>query len=107
HLWLARWMAATPGRSSGPKGYVRRREKRLGVPTGAWQTAPVLPRGGMDFSNPDFVLTARMTSINDGVSRYQHSTDRGHSWEGPCRLPAFGQPQLPPVATIRVMSSWT
>ena len=46
----------------------------------------------MDFSNPNFILTARMTSINDGVSRYYYSVDRGKSWEGPCRLSDFGQP---------------
>jgi hypothetical protein len=51
-------------------------------------------QGGLDFTNPNFILTARMTSINDGVSRYYYSTDRGKSWDGPCRLPSFGQPGI-------------
>jgi len=69
-------------------------EKVAGVPTG--ETGKPLRdcQGGMDFSNPNFVLTARMTSINDGVSRYYYSTDRGKSWDGPCRLPDFGQPGI-------------
>src|SRR5690606_11446911 len=50
--------------------------------------------GGIDFSAPGFVLTARMTSIHDGESRYYYSMDKGKSWEGPCRLPNFGQPGI-------------
>lgn len=48
----------------------------------------------IDFSNPDFVMTFRMTSINDGQSRYYYSMNRGKSWEGPCALPNFGQPGI-------------
>lgn len=69
-------------------------EKVAGVPTGDTGKPIHDCQGGMDFSNPDFVLTARMTSINDGVSRYYFSTDRGKSWDGPCRLPDFGQPGI-------------
>jgi len=69
-------------------------EKVAGVPTGGAGKAIHDCAGGMDFSNPDFILTARMTSINDGVSRYYYSQDRGRSWEGPCRLPDFGQPGI-------------
>lgn len=50
--------------------------------------------GGIDFTTPGFVLTARMTSIHDGESRYYYSVDKGKSWEGPCRLPNFGQPGI-------------
>ena len=69
-------------------------EKVAGVPTGEAGKPLMDCQGGMDFSNPDFTLTARMTSINDGVSRYYYSKDRGKSWEGPCRLPDFGQPGI-------------
>jgi hypothetical protein len=50
--------------------------------------------GGMDFSNPNFAITFRMTSVHDGVSRYHFSNDRGKTWDGPCRLPNFGQPGI-------------
>ena len=69
-------------------------EKVAGVPTGEAGKPIHDCQGGMDFSNPDFILTARMTSINDGVSRYYYSKDRGKSWDGPCRLPDFGQPGI-------------
>jgi hypothetical protein len=52
-----------------------------------WRDCP----GGLDFTHPDFVLTARMTDTNSGPSRFYTSTDRGHHWEGPYRLPLFGQ----------------
>lgn len=53
-----------------------------------WQDCP----GGIDFAHPDFALTARMTDVHAGPSRFYYSTDRGHTWEGPFRLPLFGQP---------------
>ena len=28
------------------------------------------------------------------MSRYYYSMDRGKNWEGPCRLPNFGQPGI-------------
>jgi hypothetical protein len=47
--------------------------------------------GGIDFTNPDFVLTVRMTDIHSGPSRFYYSYDRGKNWQGPYRLPLFGQ----------------
>ena len=32
-----------------------------------------------------------MTDVNAGPSRFSYSTDRGHHWKGPFRLPLFGQ----------------
>jgi BNR repeat-like domain len=52
-----------------------------------WRDCP----GGIDFAHPDFALTARMTDVNAGPSRFYYSTDRGRNWEGPFRLPLFGQ----------------
>ena len=52
-----------------------------------WQDCP----GGIDFTHPDFAMTLRMTDVNAGPSRFYYSTDRGHRWEGPFRLPLFGQ----------------
>lgn len=67
-------------------------EEVAGVPTGEEGRPLVDPPGGIDFERPDFALTARMTSVDAGVSRYYYSQDRGRSWEGPYRLPDFGQP---------------
>ena len=52
-----------------------------------WQDCP----GGIEFTNPDFALTVRMTDVNAGPSRFYYSTNRGHEWQGPFRLPLFGQ----------------
>lgn len=52
-----------------------------------WQDCP----GGIDFTHPDFVLTARMTDLHVGPSRFYYSMDRGKQWKGPFRLPLFGQ----------------
>lgn len=52
-----------------------------------WRDCP----GGIDFTHPDFAMTLRMTAVNIGPSRFYYSTDRGHRWEGPFRLPLFGQ----------------
>ena len=48
--------------------------------------------GGIDFEHPDFCLTVRTTGIDSGHSHFWYSYDRGHSWEGPCKLPDFGTP---------------
>jgi hypothetical protein len=52
-----------------------------------WTDCP----GDIDFTNPDFVLTVRMTDIHAGPSRFYYSYDRGKNWSGPYRLPLFGQ----------------
>jgi hypothetical protein len=65
--------------------------KIAGVPTGVGGKEPVECAGGLDFKNPDFILTARMADIHVGPSRFYYSTDRGRSWSGPCKLPDFGQ----------------
>jgi hypothetical protein len=52
-----------------------------------WRDCP----GGIDFAHPDFALTLRMTDVNAGPSRFYYSTNRGHQWAGPFRLPLFGQ----------------
>jgi predicted neuraminidase len=52
-----------------------------------WTDSP----GGIDFTHPDFALTVRMTDVNKGPARFYYSTDRGHNWQGPFRLPLFGQ----------------
>jgi hypothetical protein len=47
---------------------------------------------GINFTYPDFTLAAKMSNVDAGRSRYWYSYDRGHSWNGPCRIPNFGAP---------------
>ena len=51
-----------------------------------WRDCP----GGIDFTHPEFCMTVRMTSAHAGPARFYYSTDRGHNWKGPFRLPMFG-----------------
>jgi hypothetical protein len=50
--------------------------------------------GNIDFTAPGFALTARMNDIHVGASRFYYSYDKGKSWDGPFRLPDFGQPGI-------------
>jgi len=81
------WTIEKPSGLKPPPG-----ERVAGVPTGEGGKPLTDCPGGIDFSNPNFILTARMTSIDAGQSRFYYSTDRGRNWEGPYRLPDFGQP---------------
>lgn len=67
-------------------------EKVAGVPTGGEGRPLSDCPGGIDFTHPDFAFTARMTSVHAGQSRFYYSMDRGKSWQGPFRVPDFGQP---------------
>jgi hypothetical protein len=48
----------------------------------------------IDFTAPGFALTARMSDINVGPSWFFYTTDKGHAWNGPFKLPDFGQKGL-------------
>ncbi len=50
--------------------------------------------GGIEFTNPNFAMTVRMTDINKGPSRFYYSYDRGHEWKGPFNLPSMGLPGI-------------
>lgn len=67
------------------------RGKVAGVPTGGSGKEPVDCPGGIDFTHPGFAMTVRMLSIHTGPSRFYYSTGRGKSWEGPFKVPNFGQ----------------
>lgn len=83
------WKAERPDGLRPPPG--TRIARVLAGPGGK---EPVDCQGGLDFTHPGFAITFRMTSIHDGVSRYHYSFDRGKSWQGPCKLPGFGQPGI-------------
>jgi hypothetical protein len=43
----------------------------------------------MNFTDPNFAMTLRLTDAN--TSRFWYSTDRGKNWRGPFRFPMLGQ----------------
>ena len=53
-----------------------------GLKEKTWQDCP----GGIDFTQPNFVMTFRMLDHHGGPSRFSYSTDRGKTWQGPFRL---------------------
>jgi photosystem II stability/assembly factor-like uncharacterized protein len=61
------------------------------VPPGRTEAEPIDCPGGINFANPDFAMTCRMSDVNTGASRFYYSYDRGHAWKGPYRLPLFNQ----------------
>ncbi len=65
--------------------------KQANVPTEPGGNQPVDCPGGINFADPNFVITARMGDVNIGPSRFYYSYDRGKRWRGPFRLPDFGQ----------------
>jgi hypothetical protein len=86
------WAVEDPARKGAlvPTGKALHGVPPPGVTERPWRDCP----GGIDFTHPGFALTVRMTDTNCGPSRFYYSTDRGHTWEGPFRLPLFGQPGI-------------
>jgi hypothetical protein len=62
-----------------------------GVPTESGGKPVTDCPGVIDFTNPNFVMTFRMADVDIGPSRFYYSADRGHTWNGPYRVPDFGQ----------------
>jgi len=56
------------------------------------EAEPVPITKPIDFAHPDFCMTLRFHDVHGGNSRLYYSYDRGHNWNGPFRLPNFGQP---------------
>src|SRR5262249_17112010 len=65
--------------------------KVAGVPVEAGGKLPVDCPGGIEFTHPGFAMAVRMEDVNIGPSRFYYSYDRGKSWNGPYRVPNFGQ----------------
>lgn len=80
------WTIERPAGLRPPPG-----AKQAGVPAEQGGKPVTDSPGGIDFTNPDFVFTARMEDIHIGPSRFYYSNDRGHNWQGPFKLPDFGQ----------------
>ncbi|MBN1581856.1 MAG: exo-alpha-sialidase [Anaerolineae bacterium] len=56
------------------------------------ENAPADCPGGIDFTHPDFALMCARTGLGAGtVAWFYSSTDRCRTWDGPYKLPMFGQ----------------
>lgn len=83
------WSLEKPAALIPPPGL-----KVAGVPGEAGGKTPVACPGGIDFTAPGFALTARMTSIHVGPSRFLVTGDKGKNWQGPYVIPDFGTPGI-------------
>lgn len=86
------WSIENPAKQGAliPVGRVLHGITPPGLQERPWQDCP----GGIDFTHPDFALTVRLTDVDAGPSRFYYSTNRGRLWQGPYRLPLFGQPGI-------------
>ena len=51
--------------------------------------------GGINFTHPDFAMLCGRTGLDAGTQSFFYTTvDRCHTWQGPFRLPMFGQPAV-------------
>jgi hypothetical protein len=64
------------------------------LPPDALENEPGDCPGGIDFTDPNFAMTLRMSDVDGGVSRFYVSSDRAHTWKGPFKLPLCGQPGI-------------
>jgi hypothetical protein len=80
------WKIEKPQSLKPPDG-----AKVAGVLTEPGGKQPVDCPGGIDFTNSDFAMTVRMEDIHVGPSRFYYSYNRGRTWNGPFRVPNFGQ----------------
>lgn len=83
------WSLEKPAALIPPPGL-----KVAGVPGEPGGKTPVACPGGLDFTAPGFALTARMTSIHVGPSRFLVTGDKGKNWQGPYVIPDFGTPGI-------------
>ena len=68
--------------------------KMANVPTESGGKPAMDCPGGIDFTHPDFAMTIRMASHQNGPSRFYYSYDRGKSWMGSFKFPDFGEAGL-------------
>ena len=83
------WSLEKPAALIAPEGMLV-----AGVPVEPGGKKPIPCPGGIDFTTPGFALTARMTSIHVGPSRFLVTGDKGKNWQGPFIIPDFGTPGI-------------
>jgi hypothetical protein len=85
----------TPCRTPSNRGFSADEHMNDDLGVGAvlnGENAPAEPPGGIDFTHPDFALMCARTGLKAGVtSFFYYSTDRARWWDGPFKLPMFGQ----------------
>ena len=88
----------TPCRSPGGRALSADEHQAPALQVGAELTAAnnwKVSSGGIDFTHPDFALMCARSDLRQGaISWFYISIDRCHSWDGPYRLPSFGQPGM-------------
>jgi len=79
------WTLEFPAREGSliPVGKALHGKTPAGLSERPWSDSP----GSIPFTDPNFALTLRMTDVHVGPSRFYYSTDRGHRWLGPFRVP--------------------
>lgn len=85
----ATWTIESPEGLKPPPGALV-----AGVPVATGGREVTASPGGIDFTAPGFVFTARMANIHTGPSRFYYSLDKGRTWQGPHALPDFGTPGI-------------
>lgn len=84
-----------PGKTPGGRGLSADEHMRpeMGVGQADLEGALQDCSGGLDFTHPDFALMCARSGLGAGArSWFYVSHDRCNSWQGPYRLPDFGQP---------------
>ena len=85
----------TPCRTPGNRGLSADEHMRDDLGVGQMldgENAPVDCPGGIDFTHPDFALMCAKTGLKAGVTSFFYtSANRCKSWDGPFKLPMYGQ----------------
>jgi BNR repeat-like domain len=88
------WSLENPAKKQGGVLLGTRGMRHGTVPPEYQEADPVPLTREIDFTHPDFAMTLRMAGVHMGSSRFYHSPDRGHTWQGPFEFPLLGQPGI-------------
>ena len=86
-------LRSTDGGRSWPLAGLRSLGSRQDIERPLYRNPPDIPSDPCDWTSPDFFLTAGFgipPERDQNLGYIQHSRDRGQTWEGPYRMPAFG-----------------
>ena len=86
-------MRSTDGGKTWPLEWLRSLGSRQDIERPLYSNPRAGPTEAFDWSSPDFFLTAGFgipPERDQDMGYIQVSRDRGHSWEGPFRMPTFG-----------------
>lgn len=86
-------MRSTDGGLTWPSEDLRSLGTRQDIEGTLYMSADDAPSEPYDWAAPDFFMTAGFgipPERNQDIGYIQYSRDRGHTWEGPYRMPTFG-----------------